>query len=158
MTALWLSGLAALGLFVGLAWYLSPLQPGIVMLQLAFTPGAFGRIVHAWPPEHLQRYLTHLPVDVLLLLSYGAFGYLLATRTAVFAALPGRLQRMARWLLPLAALCDAVENSLHAWLASAPRFGVPWLYALSASSSALKWLLILSFALLVVAALGRAGR
>ena len=53
MTALWLSGLAALGLFVGLAWYLSPLQPGIVMLQLAFTPGAFGRIVHAWPPEHL---------------------------------------------------------------------------------------------------------
>jgi hypothetical protein len=158
MILIWLSGLSALGLFVGLAWYLAPLQPNVVMLQLAFTPRAFGRIVHAWPPEHLQRYLAHLPVDGLLLASYGALGYLLATRSTLFAPLPARWRCAARWLLPLAALFDAVENLLHGWLAAAPRFGVAWAYAVSATSSSLKWLLLLGFAGLVAAALARRGR
>jgi hypothetical protein len=153
--AVWLCGLVALTLFAGLAWYLAPLQPGVVALQLAFTPQAFGRVVHAWPPQHLQRYLAHLPVDGLLLASYGAFGYLLVTRSRLFASGPDSLRRVARWLLPAAALFDAAENTLQAWLASAPRFGVPWAYALSATCSSLKWLLLLVFAALVVKALGR---
>ena len=158
MLVLWLTGLSALALLAGLAWFLAPLQPGVVALQLAFTPRSFGRIVHGWPPEHLQRYLAHLPVDGVLLLSYGLFGYLLATRTALFAHSPGPVQRAARWLLLLAALFDAVENLFHAWLASAPRFGVPWAYALSATSASLKWLLLLAFAALVVQALARPDR
>jgi len=157
MLLLWLTGLGAVALLAGLAWYLAPLQPGVVALQLAFTPHSFGRIVHGWPAEHLQRYLTHLPVDGLLLLSYGAFGYLLATRTALFARYALPVQRIARWLLPLAALFDAVENLFHAWLASAPRFGVPWAYALSATSASLKWLLLLAFAGLTSLALARIG-
>lgn len=155
MTLLWLTGLASMALLGGLAWYLSPLQPGVVALQLAFTPQAFGRIVHAWPPEHLQRYLAHLPVDGLLLVCYGAFGFLLSTRTALFVRSSLRVQRWARWLLPLAALFDAAENLMHAWLASAPRFGVPWAYAASATVSSLKWLLLLAFAALVIQALAR---
>ena len=151
----WLTGLASMALLGGLAWYLSPLQPGVVALQLAFTPRAFGRIVHGWSSEHLQRYLVHLPVDGLLLVCYGAFGYLLATRTALFRRTSLRVQQGARWLLPLAALFDAVENLMHAWLASAPRFGVPWAYAASATSSSLKWLLLLAFAALVIQALAR---
>jgi len=154
----WLCGLAALTLFAALAWALAPLQPGVVALQLAFTPTAFGRIVHSWSPEHLQRYLAHLPVDGVLLLCYGLFGYLLATRTALFRNGTARRRRTAAWLLPIAALFDAVENLFHAWLASAPRFGVPWAYALSATASSLKWLLLLAFAGLVVQALARAER
>jgi hypothetical protein len=80
--AVWASGLAAVALFAGLAWYLAPLQPNILALQFAFTPLSFARVVHAWPDEHLQRYLAHLRVDTLLLASYAAFGYLLATRGA----------------------------------------------------------------------------
>ncbi len=152
---LWLTGLASMALLGGLAWYLSPLQPGVVALQLAFTPQAFGRIVHGWPPEHLQRYLAHLPVDGLLLVCYATFGYLLATRTALFMRRSLRVQQWARWLLPLAALFDAMENLMHAWLASAPRFSVPWAYAASATSSSLKWLLLLAFAALVIQALVR---
>ena len=155
MRLLWLSGLAALALLATLAWTLAPLQPGVVALQLAFTPGAFGGIVHAWPVEHLQRYLAHLPWDGVLLVCYGSFGWLLATRTRVFEACPPALRRAARWLLPWAALFDAVENLLHAWLASAPRFGVPWAYALSATASSLKWLLLLAFAGLTASALAR---
>ena len=156
MIAVWACGLAALALFAGLAWYLAPLQPNILVLQFAFTPLSFARVVHSWPDEHLQRYLAHLRIDYLLLASYAAFGYLLAKRGALFAAQPTLVRRAARWLLPLAALFDAVENALHGWLAAAPRFGVGWMYAVSATSSTLKWLLLLAFAALVARAL--AGR
>lgn len=36
MFAVWLSGLSALALMAGIAWYLAPLQPNILALQLAF--------------------------------------------------------------------------------------------------------------------------
>lgn len=153
MKLLWLSGLATLGLFVALAGMLAPLQPGILALQFAFTPAAFARVVHAWPDAHLQRYLAHLRWDYLLLACYAAFGWLLATRSTLFDTQRPALRRAAKWLLPAAAAFDAVENGLHGWLASAPRFGLGWLYALSALSSSLKWLLLLAFATLVVKAL-----
>jgi hypothetical protein len=147
MRALWISALLAVLLFVGLAWYLAPLEPSVLRLQLAATPRAFGRIVHAWPPEHLARFRAHLPVDGLLLLAYGAFGYLLATRTRVLAALPPWTHSAATWALPAAALFDAVENALHWWLTDVPRFGVPLAYGAAAAAAALKWLLIVGFAL-----------
>jgi hypothetical protein len=148
--AVWISGLAALALFAGLAWYLAPLQPSILALQFAFTPASFAKVVHAWPAEHQQLYLAHLAPDFLLLASYGTFGYLLATRTALFAARRPSVRTTAKWLLPLAALFDAMENVLHGWLVAAPRFGVGWLYAVSGTCSSLKWLLLLAFAALVV--------
>lgn len=59
-------------------------------------------------------------------------------------------------LLPLAAVCDAAENGLHAWLTAMPRFGLHGLYLLAATSSALKWALALGFGVLVLWALARA--
>jgi len=156
LRAVWLSGLLALALFIGLAWYLSPLKPGVVALQFAFTPRAFGEIVHQWSPEYLQRYRRHLPVDGILLAAYGLFGYLLARRAPFFRAGAPVLHRVGSWLLPVAALFDALENALHAWLTEVPRFGVPAVYAASASFSALKWALILGFGLLLAFALLRA--
>ena len=146
MTALRLSGALAVALFIALAWYLAPLEPGVLALQFAFTPRAFAGIVHAWPAEHLARFRAHLPVDFVLLVVYGCFGWLLATRTAVFARCPLALQRFARWALPLAALFDAAENALHLWLTEVPRFGTPAAYALAATASTAKWLLLLGFA------------
>ncbi|HMO49266.1 MAG TPA: hypothetical protein PKB14_24990 [Rubrivivax sp.] len=158
MHALRLSGGLAAVLFTGLAWVLAPLEPGVLALQFAFTPRAFASIVHVWPPEHLALYRAHLPVDFLLLAAYGSFGWLLASRTTLFAGLRASLRRVAAWVLPLAASFDAVENGLHWWLTAAPRFGLPALYALAAAAAALKWLLLLLFGALVVhAMLGEAA-
>ena len=152
----WLTGAAALLLFAGLAWYLAPLEPGIVALQFAFTPRSFAVIVHAWPAEHLLRYRAHLPVDFVLLACYGSFGYLLASRSALFARYPAAGRIAAQWALPLAATFDAAENTLHWWLTAAPRFGVTLPYAVSATCSTLKWALLIGFGGAAAHALARA--
>lgn len=156
MRAVWISGLTALALLAGFFWYLAPLDPGALALQFAFTPRTFGQIVHFWSPADLARYRSHLPVDVALLLAYGLFGYLCATRAGVFAARAPVFRHVLQWLLPVAACFDALENAFHWWLTAVPRFGVAPLYALSAGASSLKWLLILGFGLLSVYALYRA--
>lgn len=156
MLAVWVSGLAALLLFLGLAWYLAPLKPGVLALQLAWTPRAFGEIIHFWSDADLARYRSHLPVDYALLVAYGSFGYLVATRTVVFRGCSAGCRLVAAALLPVAAALDAIENLLHAWLTEAPRFGMPAVYALSASCSWLKWLLVIAFLLACARALARA--
>lgn len=152
---LWIAGAAAPVLFVGLAWYLAPLDPGIVAIQFAFTPKSFAAIVHAWPPQHLLRYRAHFPFDFVLLACYGAWGYLVATRTALFADRTAPCRTAAAFALPFAAIFDAAENVLQLWLTAAPRFGVPLPYVISTICSALKWLLMVAFALALVHALAR---
>jgi hypothetical protein len=149
------TGLSALALFCAIAWYLSPLEPGVVALQFAFTPKSFAAIVHAWPAEHLLRYRRHLPLDGLLLACYGSFGYLFARRAALFAGSSRAARLVLTWMLPAAAAFDAVENALHWWLTELPRFGVTLPYALSAACSTLKWALLLGYAVAVVHALAR---
>ncbi|PKO65669.1 MAG: hypothetical protein CVU22_18860 [Betaproteobacteria bacterium HGW-Betaproteobacteria-16] len=158
MRAVWTSGLIALVLFTGLAWYLSPLEPGVVALQFAHTPAAFGEILSLWSAEDLLRYRRHLPVDFLLLAAYGAFGHLLVTRTRTWGSGSDSLRRLASWLLPLAAFFDAAENVLHGWLIEGPRLGVPFLYSASAACSLLKWVLIVGFGLLMIHGLVRQRR
>jgi hypothetical protein len=152
----WLTGIASLILFAGLAWYLAPLEPGVLALQFAFTPRAFAQVVHAWSPEHLIRYRSHLPFDFLLLACYGTFGYLLASRSRLFARYTRSIRTAAVLALPLAAVFDATENALHWWLTEIPRFGVVLPYLVSATCSTLKWALLVGFAIAVVHALARA--
>lgn len=143
---LWLTGGLAVALFAGIALYLAPLKPGVLALQLAFSPRTFGEIVHWWPPEHLARYRAHFPADFALLLCYGAFGWLLATRTGLFAGRSPAWRAWATWAMPLAAVGDAVENLFHLWLTEAPRFGVAWVYAVAALAASIKWGLLLAWA------------
>ena len=156
MRLVWITGLLALAIFAGLAWQLAPLEPGVVALQLAFTPRGFGEIVHRWSADDLLRYRRHLPLDCVLLVLYGSFGYLLARRSRLFARAAPPLARFATWALPAAAVCDAVANAFHGWFTAAPRFGMPQLYALSAGCSLLKWVLLMGFAVAVALALWRA--
>lgn len=149
------SGLITLALFAGLGWYLAPLEPGVVALQFAFTPSAFAEVLSHWSTEDLLRYRRHLPVDFLLLVAYGLFGYLFVTRSGVWKASSPSARRLATWCLPLAALCDAAENALHGWLTVLPRLADPWVYAASAGFSSLKWALIAGFGLLLIRALLR---
>lgn len=156
MTAL--LGLAALALFVGLAAWLAPLDPGVVQLQFAATPKAFGAIVHAWGAEGLARYRAHFPADFVLLACYAALGWRLVRRTRAFAPLAPRTGAFAAWALPAAALADAAENALHLWLTAAPRFDPAWPYALAAACATAKWALLLGFAALLAWASARDAR
>lgn len=148
-----LTGIATLALFAGIAWQLAPLYPGVVVLELAFTPRSFGTVVHAWPPEYLQLYRLSLPVDFLLLAGYGAFGYLFVSRSRLFSQRSATLRTATTWALPLAATLGAVENASHMWLTAAPRFGIPWVYAMSATCAASKWVISVGFMLAVIEAL-----
>lgn len=148
-------GAAMLALWAGLAWYLAPLEPGILRLQFAATPRAFGAVVHAWGSEGLARYRAHFAADTLLLLVYATFGWLAVRRTPWFATLGPRVRAAAAWLLPTAALCDAAENALHLWLTEVPRFGLAPLYAASTALSAVKWVMIVAFLAVTAWALAR---
>ena len=152
----WVSGVLAAALFVGVFIYLWPLRPGVIALQFAWHPQTFGGIIHLWSEADLARYRGHLPVDMVTLLAYGAFGWLLATRTAVFAVLAPWTQACARLCLPLAAAFDAAENGFHWWLTAVPRFDTPATYLASTTCSALKWSLLIGFGVLVLQALSRA--
>ena len=156
MRAVWFSGLTALALAAALGWYLAPLEPGVLALQFAFTPRAFGQIIHFWSAADLQRYRSHLPIDYVLLAAYATFGYLCVTRTHLCATRAPSFRRVLTWLLPLAAVFDAIENALHWWLTEAPRFGMPLVYAATATASSLKWQLLVAFALMCAYALLRA--
>lgn len=152
--ALWASGLFALALFAGLAWYLWPLTPGVVALQLTFTPGAFGSIVHQWSPQALQRFQRHLPLDCVLLVAYGVFGFLLARHRSILRAQSPAEARWAPWVLPAGAVFDAVENGLHAWLTAwphvdLPRLGGPFVHAAAGGFSLAKWACFVAFGLLL---------
>mgnify|MGYP001764590861 CR=1 FL=1 len=100
MRRVWMAGIVTLGLLCALGIYLAPLKPNILALQFAFTPRAFGEVVHLWTGEPLHRYRVHLLVDYALLASYGLFGYLLTTQTSVFDAFKARHRRWLAWTLP----------------------------------------------------------
>ena len=151
-------GLSTLALGIALALYLRPLQPGVLALQFAATPRAFAMVVHAWGDAGLARYRAQLPWDFMLLASCAAFGWQLARHGSLFAALPRPLRALAAAVLPLAALFGAGEKLLHLWLTAAPRFGLAWLYALSAALAGAKWLCVLTFGALVCTALLRRAR
>lgn len=153
----WVTGVAAVLLFAGIAWALADVR-GSTALQFAATPKSFATIVHAWPHEHLELYRAHLWWDALLIADYAVFGVLLATRTRIFASLPAALARRMPGWLPLAAAFDGAENLLHAWLTAAPRFGAGWAYLLATGCASLKWALLCGFGLLVVYALAAAER
>ena len=153
MRWLWITGLGSLTLLAGLALFLRDLQPGVLALQFAWSPRSFGWIIHSWSPEQLARYRTHLGWDGLLLLAYGSFGWLLATRTRLFQTGTRAGRALARLTLPAAAAADLAENLLHLWLTEVPRFGVPLPYALATGASVLKWSLLLLFCALALRAL-----
>lgn len=149
-------GIAAAVLFTAMNFMLAPLDPGPLTLQFAFTPQAFARVIHSWSPAQLALYRAHLPLDFVLLGCYGAFGYLLASRSSLFAAWRPASRAAARWCLPAAAGFDAIENALHLWLTAMPRFDVTLPYLAAALCSTAKWLLLCAFALAAARALVQA--
>jgi len=142
-----LLALGALTLFTGISLYLLPLEPNLLALQFSFTPNDFQAVIAQWQGEDLQRFKWHFWADFALLLCYGLWGYQWGHRAAWLKH--GSYPNALAWLLPLAAVSDALENLLQLYLLQQPTAPAA-LYALAGMAALLKWLLLTSFALLMV--------
>ena len=142
---LWLSGALALGLFVAMVVHSSSLVPGIPALQLTFNEAAFKAILAQWGNDGIAVFRTHLRIDFLVLTSYGIFGYLFVQYGALFQQLSKSVRRLASWVMPIAAILDAIENLLHLELISDAATHPPALYLAAGLVATGKWLLIGDF-------------
>lgn len=129
-----------------LAYLLGALRPNILCLQLSFSAERYWAILAAWGADGMQAYRDHFAADTLHLCVYALFGYVVATRSGLFAADEEPAAQRLAWLLPLAALFDLAENVLQGYLLAGP-FGVASpAIPLSALCSSLKWGLAVWFA------------
>lgn len=142
---LWLSGALALGLFIAMAIHSSPLSPGIPALQLTFDETGFKAILAQWGPDGIALFRRHFCIDFPVLVSYGAFGYLLVRYGCLFRTLDKTTRFLSGWAMPGAAGLDASENLLHLQLISEPATHAPALYLISGLVGTGKWLLIANF-------------
>jgi hypothetical protein len=138
-------GLAALAMFIGIALYLAPLEPGILWLQFAFTAPTFEAVLHQWQAQGVALYRTHFGADFVLLLLYGSFGFAFGRRRVAAQATRGTGACLLVWSLPAAALADAGENALHLLLTDGRPAAAPALYALAGLAATVKWVGILAF-------------
>ena len=148
-------GLAALGAFIGIALYLAPLEPSILWLQFAFTAPSFEGVLQQWQARGIALYRSHLPADFLLLLLYGAFGFSFGRQRATALGTHCTAAWLVVWLLPVAALADAGENTLHLLLTDGRPAAAPALYALAGLAATVKWMAILAFGAVALGTLRR---
>lgn len=142
-------------LYLAEGMLLAPLRPSFLQLQLADTPTAFWAVAQEWVAARtMMRYVWHLPLDVAMLCCYGAFGWILGTRSDVFAPLGAFAQRVAPWILPVAAASDALENLLHLLLTDPGRGWPVVLYPLAATTSLVKFAGLATFGALTLAGWG----
>jgi len=125
------------------------LRPNILVLQLAFDAERYWAILGAWGATGLQAYRDHFSWDFVHLGIYSVFGFLMATRSGLFAPSEGQAARRAAWMLPWAAAFDVAENLLQLHLLAGPFGASSPAIPLSALCSAIKWGLATVFALLI---------
>ena len=135
----------AIALLIGLNIYLSPLEPNIFHLQFSFSEQSFKTVLSKWHLDGVDRYQSHLPTDFLFLAVYGLCGWRFGReRTRELAKQP-ELRTTLTWALPLAAVADAAENSIHIILTDPSASVGPAVYLLSGATSSFKWLAAMSF-------------
>ena len=136
-----------------MARIIGPLDPSFFAMQYAFTPARFNEILAAWGPEGIARYRSHFAYDLVHPLIFGALGWVAVKTSPVFGGLSETSERLLRWLLPIAAGFDYVENTCQLKLLSWPRGTAEWLVPMSATCASIKWCLAGIF---VIAFVGRA--
>ena len=130
-----------------LGYLLDGLRPNILSLQLTFHAGRYWEILGLWGELGQKAYRGHFGYDGVHAVIYAAFGYLLATRSGLFAPTETRAMTRTAWLLPGAALLDLIENLLQLHVLAGPFGAQTVAIPLSALCAALKWGLALWFAL-----------
>jgi hypothetical protein len=135
---------------VNLAIILGHLEPGIFSLQLALTPEQFWRVIELWGTESVSRYQSHFTYDFIHPFIYGFFGYVCVRRTSLFISMSLRSSRFFAFALPVAGLCDLLENIIHVYLLThGPDAGMR-LVPISGTASAIKWSLAVIFTVVLL--------
>jgi len=152
MKAVWFFGLLALGILLALGAYLSPLAPPLLALQLTFSQGAFEAVLAQWGASGVALFRSHLYPDFALMAAYALFGVCTVRYTRLFQM---RFVPPFFWyaLLPLAALADVGENSLHLAMTAPLAQPSSWWYPAAGVCASLKFGLLAFF---LLAALRRA--
>lgn len=130
-------------LFAAMAWYTSPLLPSVPEIQVTFSREGFFGVLDQWSPDGVDRFKRHFLIDFPFLVSYGALGYRLATWC--FPDYSWRARQGLAYALPVAALLDGTENSLHLWFVSVATPSADAFYLLAGMVASVKWLLIIGF-------------
>lgn len=132
-------------LFAAMAWHSSPLQPGIPLLQLTFTEGAFRAVADQWSSAELARFHDHFFWDFPFLVCYGVWGWVLVQQTTWFNRESASKVLPWAWCTPLASGLDALENIMHLHLVFTPGPFHPAEYAVAGGVSCAKWMLLIAF-------------
>lgn len=151
MIATWMFGLATVVLTLALYVQLRSVKPPVNRAQLTFSEAGFRDVVRRWSPEQLARVQRHFALDYAYLVAYGGLGLSLAMALQQRGALPSAFAAdVWPWLLPLAAVCDALENLLHQrFLREAPGSSPASLFVLSGCAASAKWLLLAAYLVLL---------
>lgn len=145
MRSIRLVGIVSALLFAAMAIYTSSLDPSIPSIQLTFTERGFNSILNKWNPSQVEIFKRHFLIDYPFLICYGSLGYLISRRTDLFARFTQTTRKLLAISLPVAAIADAAENSLHLiFLCGAGPFDQAQYFAAGTAAST-KWLLILVF-------------
>ncbi|HQC81475.1 MAG TPA: hypothetical protein PLS67_13320 [Accumulibacter sp.] len=134
---------------------LASLHPSIFMLQLSFTAESFWHIIEQWGTPGVAIYRAHFVFDNIHPFIYGVFGYLMVAKTPLFAGMPPVVHRTALLTLPIAGLCDLLENAAHNYLLALPHGTDSPIIPLSAVCSSIKWGLATAFALAFIVRLAQ---
>ncbi len=138
-----------------LAVIVGSLHPNILALQLAFTPEAFWRVIELWGASGVALYRAHFQFDNVHPFIYGAFGFLLVSRTSFFSGVRPLFHRAILLLLPIAGLFDLVENAAHIYLLGQPHGLNSVIIPVSATCSLIKWVLASLFAVVATIQVAR---
>lgn len=144
MKSVWLFGLLSLGLLLGLGAYLAPLQPPLVAVQLTFDQGAFEAVTSQWGVQGVALFRSHLVPDFALMVCYALYGICTVRYTRLFNM---RFVPPIFWycMLPMAALADVVENTLHLSITAVGAQPQPRWYLLAGVAASIKFVLITCF-------------
>jgi hypothetical protein len=147
--AVWFFGLLALGILLALAAYLAPLHPPLVALQFTFSREAFDAITTQWGGQGVALFRSHLYPDFALMAAYALYGVCTVRYTRLFHM---RFVPPIFWyaIMPLAALADVVENTLHLAITAPQAQPQDWWYVTAGISATLKSGLIVFFLVVAV--------
>lgn len=146
MKPVWFFGSSSLALLLALAYYLAPLHPSLLALQFTFRPQTFEAVTAQWGAQGVALFRSHLYPDFALMACYALYGVFTVQRTRLFHM---RYVPPVFWyvIMPLAALADVVENSLHLAITAPQVQPQTWWYQAAGFSATLKFALILFFLL-----------
>lgn len=144
------SGAVGAVIFAAMIRVVGRLDPGVGAIQLTFTEPAFRRILDAWGPDGRRRFAAHFAYDYPFMICFGLFGWALGAWLS--RRLQGRawLASLLPWLLPAAAVGDAIEDLLQQALAGADPGSWPaGAYLIAGLAATVKWGLVAVFAILI---------